>query len=135
MGYVIKQNELLNISGIITAAEVNNLGSTPYAFTTPANFAPIGFNITAISGLTQPTFTSDLIVCDSTFRVIFSGYDPAAIFLYNFYGYNVATLGIISQALNIDIVTENNFLITPSDSVDPTPGDYIYKFNFYGLIV
>ena len=136
MGYLIN-NGLLQVSGIITATEVNSLGSVPFVFSTPEHFMPLGFAITVLSGITQPIFSDLLNVQTVTNnRIIFVGTDPQAISIYNFYGYR--TFPIIApeytEALNIEIFT-NNYQLTPADGLDPTAGDYIYKYNLIGTIL
>jgi hypothetical protein len=136
MGYLIN-NGIIQISGTISAAEVNSLGSVPYIFTTPENFIPLGFAITVLSGITQPIFTDLLNVQTVTSsRIVFVGTDPGAISVYNFYGFRI--LPIISpkytEALNIEIFT-NNYQLLPADNLDPTPGDFTYKYNLIGTIL
>jgi len=138
MGLLVNSTPFINITGIISVSEINNLGTTPYVFNTPANFNPIGFCITAISGTTQPTFSSKLLIQNiSTSRNLYLGTDPANIDFYNFFGYitNVLFSPQFGEALNIETSIPNNFQLLPEDSTDPSPiGDYTYKFNFYGLI-
>jgi len=136
MGYII-QNGLIQIAGTISVAEVNALGTTPFVFSTPENFLPTSFSITAISGTTQPTFTALLhFETISSNRIIFVGNDPANVGFYNLYGFSTrppATPTHVAQ-LNIEL-TANNFRLTPADFTDPTPGDYIYKYNLLGTIL
>ena len=134
----ITNNGILQFTGIITAAQINALGSSPFIFTTPANFGPLAFCIKPISGTIQPFFTDNLNVQTVDLqRTIFVGADPAAIDLYNFYGYITRPLGLPTHcaALNINCSLENNFMLIPADGQDPTPGDYEYKFNLIGQIL
>ena len=135
--YINNGGALLQISGIITASEVNALGTVPFVFQTPDNFMPLGFAITVLSGITTPIFTDDLLLNTVTnFRTVFRGDDPQNIGFYNFYGFVSFPLLIpeYTQALNIEIYT-NNYQLTPANSLDPTPGDYIYKYNLIGTIL
>jgi hypothetical protein len=137
MGYLVNSTPFINITGIISISEVNNLGTTPYVFNTPANFTPIGFSITAASGSLQPAFSSKLLISTvSSARTLYLGTDPAVTDLYNFYGYitNVLFSPQFGEAVNIETTIANNFQLQPQDAADPTPGDYAYKFNFFGLI-
>jgi hypothetical protein len=136
MGYLIN-NGLLQVSGTITASEVNSLGSVPFVFSTPENFMPLGFAITVLSGITQPIFSDVLnLQTVSGLKIIFVGTDPGSIGLYNFYGFR--TYPIIApeftEALNIEIFT-NNYQLTAANGLDPTAGDYIYKYNLIGTIL
>lgn len=132
MGYLIN-NGMLQISGTISAAEVNALGSTPFVFSTPENFMPLAFAITYISGTTAPLFTSVLEINTVTNnRVVFLGNDPQNMNFYYFYSYPNG--GVISQAVNIEPLA-NNYQLTPQDGLDPTPGDFIYKYNLIGTIL
>ena len=135
--YINNGGALLQISGIITASEVNALGTVPFVFQTPENFMPLGFAITVLSGITIPIFTDILYVeTVSNNRIVFAGTDPGSINFYNFFGYR--TFPIITpeytQAQNIEIFT-NNYQLRPADLLDPTPGDYIYKYNLIGTIL
>jgi hypothetical protein len=135
MGYLIN-NGILQISGTISVAEVNALGSIPYVFNTPGNFVPIFFCLTAISGTTQPNFTSNLhIETVSINRPVLIGPDPN-INYYVFFGQPLrpVTTPTHGVALNIDLLP-NNYQLTPIDTTDPTPGDYIYKYNLIGTIL
>lgn len=132
MGYLIN-NGMLQISGTISAAEVNALGSTPFVFSTPENFMPLAFAITFISGTTPPIFTSVLEISTVTNnRVVFTGGEPQNMNFYFFYGYPSG--GGVTQAVNIEIFA-NNYKLTPLDNLDPTPGDYVYKYNLIGTIL
>ena len=135
--YINNGGALLQISGIITASEVNALGSVPFVFQTPENFMPLGFAITVLSGITTPIFTDDLFVeTVSNNRIVFVGTDPQGIGFYNFYGFRTFPLiaPTYTEALNIEIFT-NNYQLRPADLLDPTPGDYIYKYNLIGTIL
>jgi len=98
---------------------------------------PLGFAITVLSGITQPIF-SDILTVETVTnnRIIFEGTDPQSISFYNFYGFR--TFPIIApeytEALNIEIFT-NNYQLTPANGLDPTAGDYIYKYNLIGTIL
>jgi hypothetical protein len=136
MGYLIN-NGLLQVSGTITISEVNSLGSVPFVFSTPENFVPIFFALTAISGTTQPTFTSNLhIETVSNNRPVLIGNDPAGINFYTFFGQPLRPIGTPTHgvALNIDLLA-NNFQLTPVNGTDPIAGDYIYKYNLIGTIL
>jgi len=136
MGYII-QNGLIQISGTISVAEVNALGTTPFVFSTPENFAPLFFALVPISGTLQPSFTSNLhIETVNINRTILIGTDPANVNAYTFFGQPIRPLPnpTHANALNIDLLP-NNFQLTPIDTADPTPGDYIYKYNLLGTIL
>jgi hypothetical protein len=136
MAYILNPG-ILNISGTITAAEVNALGTTPFVFNTPPNFTPIGFTLTANSGTIQPSFSSKLAIIDiSGTRNLFLGTDPANVGLYTFFGFitNVVFSPQFGEATNINTSLPNNFNLLPEDLTDPTAGDYSYTYNFYGLI-
>jgi hypothetical protein len=136
MGYLLNTGTL-QISGTISSAEVNSLGTTPYIFNTPENFFPYAFCLTAISGTTQPTFTALLhIETVSANRLIFVGNDPANINFYNFFGLPTRPPASPSHTacLNIELIT-NNFRLTPADFLDPIAGDYTYKYNMIGTIL
>ena len=136
MGYLIN-NGLLQVSGTITISEVNSLGSVPFVFSTPENFAPIFFALTAISGTTQPTFTSNLhIETVNINRAVLIGPDPANINSYTFFGQPLRPIGTPTHgvASNIDLLP-NNLQLTPVDGLNPIAGDYIYKYNLIGTIL
>jgi hypothetical protein len=137
MGYLIS-NGTLQISGTISIAEVNALGTTPYIFTTPENFLPISFCLTAISGTTQPDFGTALLHFEtiSANRLIFIGNDPANINFYNIFGYPARPIPNPTHVacLNIELIS-NNFRLTPSNFLDPIAGDYVYKYNLIGTIL
>lgn len=136
MAYIINPG-IYNVRGVITTAEINALASTPFVFQTPDNFTPIGFNLTATSGTTQPTFTAPLgVFTVSSLRPFFIGTDPANVGFYTFFGFVLNNLAVTpySEAINIEL-TANNFQLTPSDFVDPIPGDYEYLYNFYGYVL
>jgi hypothetical protein len=134
MGYLIN-NGLIQITGTITAAEFNALGTTPYIFSTPSLFLPVSFAITPTSGTTQPSFTSNLeINTISSNRVMLQGINPANVDFYSIFGLPI--LPIVSPefaaAQNIELLA-NNFQLTPIDNTDPTAGDYNYKYSLIGL--
>lgn len=138
--YINNGGALLQISGIITDAEVNALGSAPFIFQTPANFMPLGFYLTAYSGNTQPTFTENLCLQTvSDTRILFSGLDPANVDYYSVFGLRLEPPppGSPTQvgSYNILINLENNLQLTSLIGNDPTPGDYTYKYNLVGLIL
>jgi hypothetical protein len=136
MGYLIN-NGLLQVSGTITDSEVNSLGSVPFIFSTPENFVPIFFALTAISGTTQPAFTSNLhIETVNINRTVLIGLDPANINSYTFFGQQLRPIGTPNHgvSLNIDLLA-NNFQLKPIDGADPVAGDYIYKYNLIGTIL
>lgn len=131
--YINNGGALLQIAGTITPAEINALGTTPYIFTTPQNFMPLAFAITYISGTTTPIFSSVLEIRTITNnRVIFIGTDPQNMNFYMFYGYPNGALA--SQAINIEILA-NNYQLTPLNGLDPTPGNFTYKYNLIGTIL
>jgi hypothetical protein len=136
MGYLI-DNGLLQISGTLSVSQVNSLGSVPFVFSTPGNFVPIFFALTAISGITPPTFTSNLhIETVNINRPVLIGSDPQNINSYTFFGQPLRpvvtpTHGVAS---NIDLLP-NNYQLTPIDTNDPIPGDYTYKYNLIGTIL
>ena len=128
---------IVKVSGTISAAEINSLGTTPYVFSTPENFVPISFVVTAISGTTTPIFTSSLSVRTvSDDRVVFIGDDPNNINFYNFFG--LPTRPTVTPthtgALNIELLP-NNFKLGPMDEADPTAGDYVWRYNLVGYIL
>jgi len=128
---------LIKVSGTISAAEINSLGTTPYVFSTPENFVPISFVVTAISGTLQPDFSSLLsIETVNANRPFFLGADPANINSYNFFG--LPTTPTVTPthtgALNIDLLP-NNFMLVPQDVADPTAGDFVWKYNLVGYIL
>ena len=135
--YINNGGALLQISGIITASEINALGTTPYVFTTPQNFMPLGFAITVLSGTIVPIFT-DILYLEtvSNNRIVFAGVDPQVIDIYIFYGFRAFPIITpeYTQALNIEIFT-NNYQLRPADLLDPTPGDFVYKYNLIGTIL
>lgn len=137
MGYLIN-NGMLQISGTISVAEVNAIGTTPYVFATPENFLPMAFCLTAISGTTQPDFGGALLHVEtiSANRLIFVGNDPANINFYNIFGYPARPPASPTHfgCLNIDLIS-NNFRLTPSNFLDPIAGDYTYKYNLIGTIL
>ena len=136
MGYLIN-NGLLQVSVTITASEVNSLGSVPFIFSTPENFVPIFFALTAISGTTQPTFTSNLhIETVNANRPVLIGPDPANINAYSFFGQLLRPSVSPNHAvtLNIDLLA-NNYQLTPIDVTDPVAGNFIYKYNLIGTIL
>lgn len=136
MSFLI-QNNFLNVSGVLTAAQVNTLGTTPFVFNTPANFYPVGFALKAESGAAQPAFSSKLcIITIDTPRILYLGTDPAVFGFTNFFGMitNVLFTPQFGEATNIELLP-NNFNLTPEDFTDPTPGDYTYKYNFYGFVL
>jgi hypothetical protein len=136
--YINTGGGFIQYSGIITTSEINNLGTTPYNFTTPENFAPLGFLLTPISGTTTPIFSSLLSFQTlSNNRTLFTAQDPGNVNFTNFFGFK--TLPLINPtyttALNIELNIINNFILIPSDGNDPTPGDYTYRFNLMGTIL
>jgi hypothetical protein len=136
--YINTGGGFIQYSGIITTSEINNLGTTPYNFTTPENFAPLGFLLTVISGTTQPIFTALLsFITVSNNRTLFLGINPAIVDFTNFYGFPLLPIPnpTYATALNIELYKPNNFVLTPSDNADPTPGDYTYKYNLFGTII
>ncbi len=126
---------IIKISGIISADQVNALGTTPYVFSTPEMFVPLAFSITVDSGTVPPAFSDNLVVNTvSLSRTVFHGQAPGSIGFYNLYGYNVEVgLPSFTQALNIEI-SANNFQLTPMDSADPVAGDMSFKYNLIGYI-
>jgi hypothetical protein len=135
--YINTGGGLIQYSGIITTSEINNLGTTPYIFTTPAGFMPTAFAIKVTNGTTQPGFTSLLLIeTISSSKVLFLGTDPGGIDVYNFFGLQTRPVGIPTHvaAQNIELLI-NNFHLLPQNLVDPTPGDYTYKFNLLGTII
>jgi len=136
MAYII-QPGIVNVSGPITAAEMNDLANNPFTFTTPQNFCPIGFNIKPTAGTSQPVFTSPLLIWTvSINRPLFYGSDPANVDFYTVFGLRNTTLpGFnFTEALNIDF-GENNFQLIPEDGTNPTAGDYEYFYNLYGYVL
>jgi hypothetical protein len=128
---------IVKVSGTISTAEINALGTTPYVFNTPSNFVPISFILTATSGLTQPSFTSALDVQTvNASRTLFRGTDPANINSYTFFGFRTypTLTPEYTESLNIDLI-ENNFMLVPEDLTDPTAGDYEWKYNLVGYIL
>ena len=128
---------IVKVSGTISTAEINALGTTPYVFNTPSNFVPISFILTATSGLTQPSFTSALDVQSvNASRTLFRGTDPANINSYTFFGFRTypTLTPEYTESLNIDLI-ENNFMLVPEDLTDPTAGDYEWKYNLVGYIL
>ena len=129
---------IVKVSGTIRAAEINSLGTTPYVFSTPDNFVPISFILTAISGETAPEFSSLLSVeTVNANRPVFLGTDPGNINLYNFFGFITRPFGGTPThvgALNIDLLP-NNFMLVPEDVTDPTAGDFVWKYNLVGYIL
>lgn len=128
---------LIKVSGTISTAEINALGTTPYVFNTPSNFVPISFILTATSGTTQPVFTSVLEVQTvSASRIMFIGTDPANINSYNFFGLPTRppVTPTHTGTLNIDLLP-NNFMLVPQDLTDPTAGDYEWKYNLVGYML
>jgi hypothetical protein len=136
MAYIL-QNNIFQVSGIITAAQMNDLGNNPIVFETPANFYPSGFVLTPTSGTTQPFFTDDLgIICVSNNRILFLGNDPPNVTLSTFFGFanNVNPPNSFVQAFNIELAA-NNFWLTSADALNPTPGDYEYTYKFFGFVL
>lgn len=128
---------IVKVSGTISTAEINALGTTPYVFSTPENFVPISFILTATSGLTKPAFTSVLEVRTvNANRVVFVNDDPANINSYNIFGLPARPIGTpeYTGALNIDLLA-NNYMLMPQDQTDPTAGDYEWKYNLVGYIL
>ena len=106
-------------------------------FSTPENFVPISFILTATSGTTKPTFTSVLEVQTvNANRKVFVGVDPANINSYNIFGLPTRPIGTPEYvgALNIDLLP-NNFMLLPQDLADPTAGDYEWKYNLVGYML
>lgn len=135
--YINNGGALLQFTGIITTAEINALGTTPYIFTTPAGFMPLTFAIKPTSGTTQPNFTALLVIeTVSANRPIFLGTDPANVDFYNFFGLVARPPGMPTHvaALNIELLA-NNYQLLPQNFTDPTPGDYTYKYNLIGTIL
>jgi len=136
--YINTGGGFIQYSGIITTSEINNLGTTPYNFTTPENFAPLGFLLTPISGVTAPIFTSQLIFETlSNIRPLFFGADPQNINFTTYFGLRTFPLVLptYTAALNIELNIINNFVLVPEDGNDPTPGDFTYKYNLFGTII
>lgn len=128
---------IVKVSGTISTAEINSLGTTPYVFSTPDNFVPISFILTATSGTTQPVFTSVLDVQTiNSNRRVFIGEDPQNINSYNFFGLPTRPIPNPEYvgALNIDLLP-NNFMLVPQDLTDPTAGDYEWKYNLVGYML
>lgn len=129
---------LTQITGIIRDTEVNNLGTTPYVFNLPANFAPFNFAYKVISGVTQPNFTSDCIItCITTLRNIFG---VKSIFTTNYALSSYINTGLITggPVLNVCLCYDqefipNNYIITSLDGLDPTPGDMSIQYVFTGF--
>jgi len=128
---------LIKVSGTISTAEINSLGTTPYVFSTPDNFVPISFILTATSGTMQPVFTSVLDVQTiNSNRRVFIGEDPQNINSYNFFGLPTRPIPTPEYvgALNIELLP-NNFMLVPEDLTDPTAGDFVWKYNLVGYIL
>ena len=128
---------IVKVSGTISAAEINALGTTPYVFSTPENFVPISFILTAISGTLQPDFSSLLRVeTVNANRPFFLGTDPANINFYSFFGLPTIPAGTPTHTGTINIeLLPNNFMLVPVDGDDPTAGDYVWKYNLVGYIL
>lgn len=141
MGATLLQNGLIQFSGIITAAEVNALGSAPYNFLTPAGFVPISFGITVLTGTTPPVFTDRLVIfCPSNGRAYLATTPPQSIGFYNFAGITAGSSGppnyfALNQSINVEPEIFNNLAISPGDFTDPTPGDYEYRYILAGYIL
>jgi hypothetical protein len=136
--YINSDRGFIQFTGIITAAEMNTLGTAPYNFITPENFVPICFGIAPKSGTTPQVFTSILTFATLSNRIFFQGTLTTGIDLYSFWGYRL--LPVISptyaEAFNIDFFSgANNFQLVPSNGSDPTPGDYDYKYNLIGFVL
>jgi hypothetical protein len=136
MAYLINGNNLINFKGIITAAQMNTIGSVPLIFDTPANFYPIGFTLTVLSGTISPIFSSDLgVFCINNSVPLFLGSGPG--FATTFFGFKIDTPGstAFATAQFIDL-TGPNFYFTVETGIDPvSPGDLEYGYNFYGYIL
>jgi hypothetical protein len=128
---------LIKVSGTISAAEINALGTTPYVFSTPENFVPISFILTAISGTLQPEFPSLLRVeTVNANRPVFLGTNPANINFYSFFGLPTIPAGTPTHTGTVNIeLLPNNFMLVPVDGDDPTAGDYVWKYNLVGYIL
>ena len=128
---------IVKVSGTISAAEINSLGTTPYVFSTPENFVPISFILTAISGETIPDFSSSLCIRTvSESRTVFIGDNPNNINFYSFFGLQTRPAGTPTHtgALNIELLP-SNFKLVPVDDTDPTAGDFVWKYNLVGYIL
>jgi len=137
MGYLIN-NGLTQITGELTAAEMNTIGTAPYNFITPPNFLPICFGIAPISGTTPPVFSVVLTLTTLTNRIFFQGDLTTGIDLYAFWGYRLvpSVSPTYAQAFNIDFYSgSNNFQLVTIDGSDPTSGNYDYKYNLIGTIL
>jgi len=136
--YLDNRQGFIQFSGIITDVELNNLGTTPYIFNLPANFAPFNFAYIIPSGSIQQIFTSDLIIqCISTSRNIFgvkNVFNLNTYYLSSYINTTLVTTPIVtgSFAFDQDLIA-NNYQILPQDGADPTPGDYFYKYTFTGF--
>jgi hypothetical protein len=135
--YINTGGGFIQYSGIITAAEMNTLGTAPYNFITPQNFLPICFGIAPISGTTAQVFSSIITLTTLANRIFFQGNLPTGIDLYSFWGYRLlpAISPTYAEAFNIDFLGSNNFQLIPNNFTDPTPGDYDYKYNLIGTIL
>jgi hypothetical protein len=136
--YINTGGGFIQYSGIITAAEINTLGTAPYIFITPQNFLPICFGIAPISGTTPQVFSSILTFATLSNRIFFQGNLTTGIDLYSFWGYRLLPpiSPTYAEAFNIDFFSgANNFQLVPSNGSDPTPGDYDYKYNLIGTIL
>ena len=136
--YINNGSGYIQFSGIITDVEINNLGTTPYIFNLPANFAPFNFAYTVTSGTIQPVFTSDLFIeCISTGRNIFGVRNLNIINTYFLSSYVNNPLNTIppsngSYATDQELLV-NNYQIYPTNGLNPTPGDYFWKYTFTGF--
>jgi len=135
----LTNNGLVQYTGIITDVQLNNLGSLPYTFDLPGNFVPFNFIYTVISGITQPVFLSDLVIyCISTSRNMFIVKNVTGINFYYLSSYNVNTSGTPpatgSYSYDIELLP-NNFQLIPLNGLDPTPGDYFWKYTFTGFFI
>lgn len=136
--YLNRGSGYIQFSGIITDVELNNLGTTPYVFNLPANFAPFNFAYTVISGTIQPVFTNDLFIqCISTGRNVFGVRNISTVNYYFFCSYIVNSLNTLpisngSFAYDQELLS-NNYQISSANGLDPTPGDYFWKYTFTGF--
>ena len=71
--YINSDRGFIQYTGIITAAEMNTLGTAPYNFITPQNFLPICFGIAPKSGTTPQVFSSIITLTTLSNRIFFQG--------------------------------------------------------------
>jgi len=132
---------LYQVSGTITAAEVNALGTAPFQFITPLGFVPLSFVLTVIDGAVQPIFTDRLIIFSlNNGRPYLGTADPQGLGSINIAGITAASSGppnffALNESVNVMPNIENNVALAPADFADPTPGDLVYKYNLVGYVL